>query len=101
MTTLRMPITTAARKGILRVTSEAEAHRVVLTSHGRPVAVVDSAKRLDEDLRLVREAGRSIVEAAADLALARSRKLDLAELCQKLGVNVEKVRARAAQLQLR
>jgi hypothetical protein len=74
---------------------------VVLTAYGRPVAVVDSAKRLDEDLRLVREATRSIVEAAADLALARSRKLDLGDLCLELGVDVEKVRARAAKLRLR
>jgi K+-transporting ATPase KdpF subunit len=41
---------------------------VVLTSHGRPVAIVDSAERLDEDLRRVREATRSVVEAAADMA---------------------------------
>ena len=98
---LRMPITTAARRGISSVASETETHRVVLTSHGRPVAVVDSAERLDEDLRLIREASRSIVEATADLALARSRKLDLGELCGKLGIDVEKVRARATQLQLR
>ena len=45
---------------------------MVLTSHGRPVAVVDSAERLDEDLRRVREASRLVVEAAADLALARA-----------------------------
>ena len=98
MTALRMPITTAARKGTSGVAAEAEAHRVVLTSHGRPVAVVDSAERLDEDLRLVREASRSVVEAAADLALARSGKLDLGQLCDKLGVAVERVRARAAEL---
>ena len=96
-----MPITTAARRGISSVSSEAEAHRIVLTSHGRPVAVVDSAERLDEDMRLVREASRCIVEAAADLALERSRKLNLDELCGKLGIDVEKVRARTAQLQLR
>ena len=98
MTTLRMPITTAARKGISSVAAEAETRRVVLTSHGRPVAVVDSAERLDEDLRLVREASRSVVEAAADLALGRSGKLDLGQLSDKLGVDVERVRARATEL---
>lgn len=96
---MRMPITAAARKGISSVAAEAETHRVVLTSHGRSVAVIDSAERIDEDLRLVREASRSIVEAAADMALSRSDKFDLGELCEKLGIDVEKVRARATELQ--
>ena len=56
---------------------------------------------LHDDTRLVRGAGRSVVEAAADLALARSRKIELGELCRELGVDVEKVRERAAQLRLR
>ncbi len=37
---LRMPISTAARKGVSAVAASAAEHRVVLTSLGRPVAVV-------------------------------------------------------------
>lgn len=60
-----------------------------------------ATRPLDDAPQLVREAGRSIVEAAADLALARSRKIDLGKLCRELGVEVERVRERAAQLRLR
>lgn len=76
--------------------AEAEEHRVILTSHGRPVAVVDSAARLDEDLRRIREASRAVAEAAGDLALGRSRRINLDELCARLDVDPEQVRQQAA-----
>jgi prevent-host-death family protein len=96
MKALRMPVTTASRKGVSKLAAEAEEHRVILTSHGRPVAVVDSAERLDEDLRLVREASWSVVEAAGDLALGRSNRFALEEVCAKLNVDPRRVRASAA-----
>ena len=96
MTALRMPVTTASRKGVSKLAAEAEHHRVVLTSHGRPVAVVDSAERLDEDLRRVREATRSVVETAADMALGRTRRFSLEEVCAKLNIDPARVRERAA-----
>ena len=96
MTALRMPVATASRKGVSKLAAEAEDHRVVLTSHGRPVAIVDSAERLDEDLRRVREATRSVVEAAADMALDRTSQFSLEEVCAKLNIDPAKVRERAA-----
>ncbi|MCU1495568.1 MAG: uncharacterized protein JWO62_3332 [Acidimicrobiaceae bacterium] len=93
-----MPIAVASRKGISGLTAEAEEHRVVLTSHGRPVAVVDSAERLDEEIRLVRDASRIVVESAAEVALGRSPRLSLDEVCGKLGIDVGRVRERAAAL---
>jgi PHD/YefM family antitoxin component YafN of YafNO toxin-antitoxin module len=96
MTALRMPVATASRKGVSKLAAEAENHRVVLTSHGRPIAVVDSAERLDEDLRRVREATRSVVEAAADMALGRTNRFSLEEVCAKLNIDPAKVRERAA-----
>lgn len=96
MSALRMPVATASRKGVSKLAAEAEKHRVVLTSHGRPVAVVDSAERLDEDLRRVREASRSVVEAAAELVLGRSNRLTLEDVCAKLNIDPQRVRARAA-----
>lgn len=96
---VRMPMTVAARKGVSAVAATAEDRRVVLTSHGRPVAVIDSAERLDDALRTVREAARIVVEAAADAALERRpAKLHLDDVCARLGISVERVRARAREL---
>jgi len=96
--TLHMPITTAARKGVAALVTEAEQQRVILTSGGHPVAVVDSAERIDEDLRTVREAARAVTEAAAKMALGRTEMLDLDDVCIRLGLNAAHVRARATKL---
>lgn len=96
---LRMPIATASRKGVSRLAAESEKHRVVLTSHGRPVAVVDSASRLDDDLRRIREASRFVIEAAGDLALGRSSGLTLEDVCAKLDIDPQRVRTRSATKQ--
>lgn len=97
--TVRMPVSVASRKGVSALTHEVAGYRVVLTSLGRAVAVVDSAERIDEDLRKVREAARLVVESFAETAKGRSTMLDLDEVCVRLGVNVADVRARAQQLQ--
>jgi len=96
--TLHMPITTAARKGVEALAAEAEQHRVILTSGGHPVAVVESAERIDEGLRTVREAARAVTEAAAEMAAGRTAMLDLDDVCTRLGLDVAHVRARAAEL---
>jgi hypothetical protein len=96
---VRMPVSVASRKGVSALTHEVAGYRVVLTSLGRAVAVVDSAERIDDDLRKVREAARLVVESWAETAKGRSTMLDLDEVCARLGVNVADVRARALQLQ--
>lgn len=96
MRALRMPVATASRKGVSKLAAEAEAHRVILTSHGRPVAIVDSAERVDEDLRRIREASRSVVEAAGELTLGRSNRFTLEDVCAKLNIDPQRVRTRAA-----
>ena len=78
--------------------NEAVEHRVILTSLGRAVAVVDSAERVDKDLRRMREAARTVVEAAADSVAGRTHTFSLADVCAKLGVTVEAVEAKAADL---
>lgn len=97
--TIRMPVSVASRKGVSALTHEVAGYRVVLTSLGRAVAVVDSAERIDEDLRKVREAARLVMESLAENAMGRSSMLDLDEVCARLGINVADVRARAQQLQ--
>lgn len=96
---VRMPVSVASRKGVSALTHEVAGYRVVLTSLGRAVAVVDSAERIDEDLRKVREAARLVVESLAETAKGRSTKLNLEEVCARLKINVADVRARAQQLQ--
>lgn len=97
MKPLRMPVATASRKGISGVVTAADEQRVVLTSHGRPVAVVDSAERLDESARLIREASLAVLDAAADLVSARGKKFSLDEVCTRVGVDAGRVRELAAE----
>jgi len=96
---VRIPVSVASRKGVSALTHEVAGYRVVLTSLGRAVAVVDSAERIDEDLRKVLEAARFVVESLAETAMGRSTKLNLEEVCARLKINVADVRARAQQLQ--
>lgn len=97
MKIMRMPVSSASRKGISGVVSAADDARVVLTSHGRPVAVVDSAERLDEDVRRLREASLAVVDAAAELVSKRAKMFELDEVCARVGVDPEKVRQLAAE----
>lgn len=94
---LRMPITVASRRGVSSLASTAADRRIVLTNHGRVVAVVDSAERLDESVRLMRDAAAAVVDSFADVALERApAKLDLEAVCRRLGLDAALVRERAA-----
>lgn len=96
--TMNLPMSLAARKGVSALAELTGDKRVALTSHGRVVAVVDSPARVDAEVREVREAAWAVVEAAADLAAQRSRRFSLDEVCIKVGVDVNRVRERAEQL---
>lgn len=96
--TMNMPVSLAARKGVSALAELSEEKRVALTSHGRVVAIVDSPARVDAEVREIRDAAWAVVEAAADLASQRSRRYSLDELCAKVGVDADRVRERAAQL---
>lgn len=93
-----MPISTAARRGVSALATTAEQQRVVLTNTGRPAAVVDSAERIDEDMRQVREAARTVVDSYAQVAADRAPTMSLDQLCARLGLDDTRVRARAAEL---
>ncbi len=93
---LRIPMSVAARRGISAVAALAGERRVVLTNHGRPVAVVDSAERLDDTVHRMREAAMVVLDAGADLVAQRSGSFDLDGVCERLGLDAEAVRARAA-----
>ncbi len=94
-----MPISVAARRGVSAVAAEASDRRVVLTSLGRPVAVVDSAARIDEQARALREGARQIIETYATAALDSAATMSLSELCVRLGLDETAVRSRARALE--
>ena len=99
---LRVPIAAAAERGVSWLAATAADRRVVLTRFGRPTAVVDSAERLDDAARLLRAARREVVAAhcdtTADRAGRRGADLTLDEACARLGLDPERVRARARDL---
>ncbi len=96
---LRVPISAAAERGISWLNEQAAHRRVVLTKYGRPSAVIDSADRLDETTRLVRETRREVVEQMCEVAAGRAgRTHALDTVCDKLGVDLERVHERARQL---
>jgi hypothetical protein len=95
--TTRMSITTASRKGISAVAAAAATERVVLTNRGLPVAVVDTAERLDESVREVRQAAGAVLDWAASLVSQRGQRTTLEEVCARVGVDADVVRDRARQ----
>lgn len=96
---LRVPISAAAERGVSWLNEQAEGRRVILTKFGRPGAVVDSADRLDETARVVREARREVVDSMCDVAADRAgSRQGLAGVCERLGLDPDRVRARAREL---
>lgn len=96
--TVNLPVSLAARKGVSALAELSENNRVALTSHGRVIAVVDSPDRIDTEVRKMREAAWTIVEAAADLAACRGRRYSLDEVCSKIDIDVDRVRERAERM---
>jgi hypothetical protein len=94
-----MPMAAASQRGVSGVAAAAAECRVVLTSHGRPVAVVEAAERLDDDVRRLREAALAAVSLVADrVASTAPATTSLEEICERLGVDVQVVRQRADAL---
>lgn len=93
----RVPLTTARRLGLARLTDLAGTEPVLLTRWGHPAAVLGSAEWMDEALRTSREAALTVLDAAADLVARRSPRHTLEQACERLGVDAAEVRRRAAQ----
>lgn len=88
----------AASMGVSKMAAQSVDSRIALTSHGRTVAVVDSAQRIDETVRKTREAAAAVIDAAGDLVAGRGQWLSLDEVCERLGVRKETVLARATEM---
>lgn len=95
---LRVPIQEASKRGVSWLNDTASERRILLTRFGRVNAVIDSAERLDESAAKVEAARREVVDQFADLALDRSSKWSLEDVCTKLGLDVDRVRDRASAL---
>ena len=67
MTTARMPMSVASRRGISGVAAQAESEPLVLTSHGRAVAFLESGAHREQSALLLRNAAAAVIDAAADL----------------------------------
>ncbi|MSW42961.1 MAG: hypothetical protein F2842_12190 [Actinobacteria bacterium] len=93
---MRMPISSASRKGVSGVVAAAEDQTVVLTNHGRAVALVEGANQVEASARLLREASLAVLDAAADLVEQRTPRFSLDEVCARLGVSADHVRALVA-----
>ena len=96
-----MPMSMVSRKGASSLPALAQDKRVILTSHGRPVAVVDTPERADAGARAMREAAWAVLDWASSQVAERSKKFSTAEICEQLGLDLSAVRARAEQLAAR
>lgn len=76
---LKMPMTVAGRKGIGHLTNAASDKTVVLTNHGRPVAVVMSPQEYDEQRRISRETADSVLATGSALVGECSDHMDSEE----------------------
>lgn len=90
-----MPISTASRKGVSGVVAAAEEGPIILTSHGRAVARIEGPERAEESARILREATLAVLDAAADLTQQRVQQFSLVDVCARLGLDEERVRALA------
>lgn len=67
----------------------------MLFNHGKPLALVDTEERLGADMRLIRQSALSVLDDAADKVADRSISSSLEKVCANLGLDVDKVIARA------
>jgi hypothetical protein len=95
---LRVPIQEASKRGVSWLNETAGTRRVLLTRFGKVDSVVDSAERLDATAEKVDMAVREVVESFADLALSRTSRWSLEDVCAKLDIDPQRVRQRARQL---
>ena len=97
MTTARMPMSVASRRGISGVAAQAESEPLVLTSHGRAVAFLESGAHREQSALLLRNAAAAVIDAAADLVAGRVERSTRDETCERLGIDPARIRARSAK----
>ena len=81
---LRMPATMATKKGAGYLAEKASERTVVLTTHGKPTAVVMSPEHFDELERSLRAAADQLVQGVANLVAERSEFRPVDEVRERL-----------------
>lgn len=94
----RVSPTTARRLGLVHLTDLTAAEPLVRTRYGHPAAVVCSAAWADGDLRTLPEVALTVLDAATSLVAQRSPRHTLGAACERLGMDADVVRRRAAPL---
>jgi hypothetical protein len=68
---------------------------LMLTNHGNPIALVGTEERLGAEMRLIRQSTLLVLDDAADKVADRSFTSNLEKVCADLGLDLDKVIARA------
>lgn len=82
---LRVPATAIARKGIGHLTDLAQDRTVLVTNHGKPVAVVESPAAHEARTAELKEAVDGVLGLAAGLVADRSSFVGAEEARKRLG----------------
>lgn len=81
---LRMPATTATKKGAGYLAEKAAERTVVLTNHGKPSAVVMSPENFDDLERSLRLAADQMIQGVSRLVAERSEFHTVDEVRERL-----------------
>lgn len=81
---LRAPATLFARKGIGHLTELAQDHTVIITNHGKRVAVVESPTAHDARAEALRQAVDGVLGIAASIVADRSSFVSADEAKRRL-----------------
>lgn len=95
---LRVPITVASQRGVSWLNEHAATRRILLTRFGKVSSVVDSAERLDDTAARIDEAARAVIHAFSGVAASRALPNSLNDVCERLNLDLAKVRQRADEL---
>lgn len=72
MNMLKVPARLATQKGAGYLAEQAADRTLVITSHGKPVAVVQSPEAFDEQARVLRDSAARLTEGLASILAERS-----------------------------
>ena len=101
MSMRRMTITAADQMSVGALPDAAAERRIVLTRWGQDVAVFDTAELWNETARSVKSVTEELARHYTGLTTADTDHRSVADLCSRLGLDVDAVRERAHQLRRR
>jgi len=91
---LKLSMSEAANRGVSALARLAERQQVIMTSHGRDVAIVESPTAYEERLTAIRDAALTIIEEAGHNVNVRYSRYTLSEAYKVLGVSAKEIGGR-------